>query len=79
LADEHARLAKVWLGSRRYVTKDVDAFVGDVAARLSQGEPPDPSSVRETKFHTITDLRSGYRMQVVDAFTDELRGRASTV
>ena len=75
LAHEHAQLAKAWLGFRRYVRKDVDAFVGDVAVQLGRGELPDPSRVRAARFHTTTDLRSAYRVQTVDELLAELQLR----
>lgn len=75
VAGEHARLERAWFGFRRYVGKDVDVFVGDVAARLRRGELPEPSWVRATRFHTTTGLSSGYRMQAVDDLLAELQGR----
>lgn len=75
LADEHARLAKVRFGPRRYVAKDVDTFVGDARARLERGELPEPSWVRSAKFQTTTDHRGGYEVGAVNELLAELQAR----
>ncbi len=56
VAEGHARLGRGRFGSRRYVEKDVDAFIGDVTARLRRGEQPELSWVRSVRFHVTVDL-----------------------
>ena len=75
LADGYAQLAKVRFGPRRYVAKEVDAFISDAKARLNRGELPEPSWVRAAKFQTTTDHRGGYGLRPVDELLAELQAR----
>jgi DivIVA domain-containing protein len=75
LADGCTRLAKVRFGPRRYVAKDVDAFITEVKARLGRGELPEPAWVRTAKFQTTTDHRGGYELRPVDELLAELQAR----
>lgn len=75
LAEGYAQLAKVRFGARRYIAKDVDAFLSDAQARLSAGEVPEPSWVRAAKFPTTTDHRGGYELRPVDELLAELQAR----
>lgn len=75
LADGYAQLAKVRFGARRYVAKDIDAFITELTARLERGELPEPAWVRTAKFQTTTDHRGGYELRPVDELLAELQAR----